>query len=317
MSQFKYISLYCCEKRDKTNNGSIKVRVDFTDIDDFKTQRRELLEKQKLLNAEYRKSNPPQVKKNRSSLFSPLKPDNRNENQNVGVNKVAHIPTIEGLPDLIMRHDLKNNYTSGGANNIAIFGSSGSGKTYIMKALYDKYFTDIPKQRKLHTVLFSPSSHADVYKSLPKQVVKINKFDKNSANLIQQMVSINQKNNNKYNWLVLLDDVTNVRYSEMVNQLFLVLRNSNVNSIVNLQYCKLLSKSARSSVHHTCFGAFSTSESIKGVLDCYLKDKFSSLGYHSEIVQIQLYRSLCRDHHFIYYNSASDTLIRFKLNLES
>ena len=200
------------------------------------------------------------------------------------------------------------------------------------------YFKDAPAKRKLQTVLFSVNSHADVYKDIDgargrtdagrdgtptssgptntaKKVMMCNKFDNNGKRLINQMKKVNMMQNNSFNYLIMLDDIINAKYSVILNNLILTYRNSNFSSIISLQYPYLLSKGSRSSINQAIFGAFNTDESIESVIKSFLGSKFSAMGYHTLPTQIQLYKKLTADYHFLYYFSRKDILIRFKLNL--
>ena len=319
MSQYKYVSLYCCEKKDKTNLGTIQTRVDFDNVDDFKKQKEELKEKQKLINLEYRKIHPINKKRAKAAgkaVYDPLK-GNRIESQNVGVNKVSDLlsEAITDLPDLILDHPMTSDYQKGSGNSIVILGSSKAGKTHVMKAIYDKYFNDVPKKMKLQSILFSVNAHADVYKSLPNKVHVCNKFDANGMKLINQMKKINMTNDNKFNWLIALDDIIDAKYSTLLNNLILTYRNSNFSSIVSLQYPYLLSKGSRSSINQALFGAFNTDESIESVIKSFLGSKFSEMGFHTMPTQIAIYKKLTADYHFLYYYPRKDILMRFKLQL--
>lgn len=322
MSQYKYVSLYSCEKKDKTNLGAMQARVDFDNEDDFRKQKAELKEKQKLINLEYRKIHPLHKKKAKAAgkaVYDPLK-GNRIESQSVGVNKVSDLlsEAITNLPDLILDHPMissapNDTYQKGSGNSIVILGSSKAGKTHVMKAIYDKYFKDVPKKMKLQSILFSINAHADVYKSLPSKVHVCNKFDSHGMKLINQMKKINMIEDNKFNYLIMLDDIIDAKYSTILNNLILTYRNSNFSSIVSLQYPYLLSKGSRSSINQCIFGAFNTDESIESVIKSFLGSKFSEMGFHTMPTQIAIYKKLTADYHFLYYYPRKDLLMRFKL----
>lgn len=319
MSTYKYITLYCCEKKDKTNMGSIQARIDYDTEESFLSQKKELKEKQKLMNVEYRKLHPIHKKKAKvagKAVYDPLK-GNRSDLQKVGVNKVSDLlsEAITNLPDLILDHPMTDDYQKGSGNSIVILGSSKAGKTHVMKAIYDKYFKDVPKKMKLQSILFSVNAHADVYKSLPNKVHVCNKFDTHGMKLINQMKKINMTNDNKFNYLIMLDDIIDAKYSTLLNNLILTYRNSNFSSIVSLQYPYLLSKGSRSSINQCIFGAFNTDESIESVIRSFLGSKFSEMGFHTMPTQIAIYKKLTSDYHFLYYYPRKDILMRFKLQL--
>lgn len=315
---YKYISLYCPKKRDECGNGTFKVRIDFTDIDEFKEKKREMREKQMLMNVEYRKNNTTPFRKERNNpnnklekrqhVLDPLKP--RVSSQNYGVNKIQEVETIQGLPELRIKDNLANFKTGNGISTL-ILGSSGAGKTHIMKAIYEEYFS----KEKFETILFSINSHADVYKSLPNKVTKCNKFCEDSNILLNQMKKVNMVQNNEMPYLVMLDDVITAKHSATLNSLLLTWRNSTFYSIINLQYPYLLAKSARASIHQVILGVFHTDETIENVIKSFLGSTFSSMGITTMPNQIALYKKLTADYHFLYFNSKDKKLVRFKLLL--
>ena len=315
---YKYISLYCPKKRDECGNGTLKVRIDFTDIDEFKEKKREMREKQMLMNVEYRKNNATPFRKERNNpnnklekrqhVLDPLKP--RVSSQNYGVNKIQEVETIQGLPELELKDNLANYKTGNGVSTL-ILGSSGVGKTHVMKAIYEEYFS----KQKFESVLFSINSHADVYKSMPKKVTMCNKFCEDSNILLNQMKKVNMVQNNEMPYLIMLDDIIDAKYSGTLNSLLLTWRNSSFYSIINLQYAYLLAKGARASIRQILFGAFHSEEAIESVIKSFLGSTFSSMGVHNMGAQINLYKKLTADYHFLYFNAKDKKLVRFKLLL--
>ena len=80
------------------------------------------------------------------------------------------------------------------------------------------------------------------------------------------MSLLGNKTNNAYEFLIMIDDCINLRFNSILNNLVLVLRNSNFSSIISIQYDKILSKQARSSVNNVICGGLNTDESIESFL---------------------------------------------------
>lgn len=315
----KYIYLYSCEKKDKIGCGVQAVRVDFTDSEDFERQKEILKQENKIINQKWRAENPlktPKKEKGTKQIKKDMAPVPRKHNY--GANYIdldISNNVVNSLPDLMLDHPLiGNEYQPGSGNSICLIGSSKSGKSTILKAIYNKYFKETPKKRNLISMLFSVNSHATVYNDMPG-VLKINKFDRNGQKMINQLKKVNMLEKNKYNYLVMLDDIVDSKYSNILNQLILTYRNSNFNSIISVQQDKLISKCNRSSINNVILGACNTDEAIESIVKSFLSSKFYTMGYKTLPSQVALYKQLTQDYTFLYYFSRKDQLIRFKLNL--
>lgn len=195
----------------------------------------------------------------------------------------------------------------GTGNTTFLIGSSKRGKSTLLMYIYDNYY------KNSISTLFSINSHIKLYKR--KNLINCNKFNDKCATLIKKMKYINHKCDNKYEFTLLFDDITNIRYNNLVNELILTYRNSNISSIVSLQYPNLLSKQARGSINNLLFFGLNNDESIVVALNSFLKSKFSQLGYKKEVDQINLYRQLTNDHQFIYLHPESGHMSLHKLVL--
>lgn len=156
----------------------------------------------------------------------------------------------------------------GTGNTILLCASSKRGKSTLMKCIYDKYYSN---NKNIISILISPSSHIGIFKEFPNNVIKINKFNKQTVTLLNNLATIQNKTDNAYEYLIMVDDCIDVRYNKILNNLILVLRNSLFSTIVSIQYDKILSKQARSSVNNICCGGLNTDESIESIIKAYLK----------------------------------------------
>lgn len=282
----KRIQVYSCEKYDKKGDGRVMIEVETKDVDpkDVKDQIKRIREQYKAANTLYRQQN--KTKGNKE-------------------------PTLKEL-DLKSSQHVNLQLDKDTGNTTVILASSKRGKSNILKYLYDKYYN----KKDFVTTLFSISSHIPLYKDAKKRLIKVSKFDNECVSLIKKMRLINHKCKNKYNFCAIFDDIIDVRYSSIVNNLILTYRNSNISSILSLQYPKLLAKSSRGSVNNIILGAFNVDESIIVALNAYLKSIFDRrFGVKKEVDQINLYRKLTDDYHFLYLHPESGTLERFKLKL--
>ena len=313
--KYKYVFVYDCAKFDECGNGIKTKRIDYTDDADLSLKHSDFKFEQSRLNKEHRKLHP--IKKTRRGGVKNQHVDLPSTGKYHNVDKDIIANTLDHLPDMVLDsplNDISADFKGGQGNSIVILGSSKAGKTHVMKAVYEKYFKDVPAKRNLISVLFSVNDHADVYKDFTG-VIKCNKFNTDSQKLINQLKKVNMVQKNKFNYLIMLDDIISAKYSQTINNLILTYRNSNFNSIISLQYPYLLSKASRSSINQCLFGHFNSDESIETVIKSFLGSKFTALGYQTLPSQIRFYKECTKNYNFLYYYSREDLLVRFKLKL--
>ncbi len=129
----------------------------------------------------------------------------------------------------------------------ALIGSSGSGKSTLLR---DVFLNDIYEERadKEYVVtVFTESPQCDAFQHLPKKVnVDGAGVDLNMINWMYQM---NATYDRKYSFVTILDDCIHIRYKSQIEKMFLVMRNTNITSVVSLQYANLIPRSIRTSVY--------------------------------------------------------------------
>lgn len=169
--------------------------------------------------------------------------------------------------------ELKNGVT------FAFIGSSGCGKsTLIRKVFIDDLFTTRAKnedKKEFIIQVFTESSKSDAFKGMDKKILVDGKgLDEDNINWCYHM---NEKYDKKYNFMIILDDVLEIQYKKLVKRMFLVMRNTNISSLVSLQYPNLIPKPVRTSVYFTVLFYFNTDEGIelavRGWLSAYLPGK--------------------------------------------
>ena len=161
----------------------------------------------------------------------------------------------------------------------AFIGSSGCGKsTLIRKIFIDQIFTIKAKQedkKEFIIEIFTESSKSDAFQDLPKNVLLDSKgLDEHNINWCYQM---NEKYDKKYNFLIILDDVLDIQYKSLVKRMFLTMRNTNISSLVSLQYPNLIPKAIRTSVYFTVLFYLNTDEgvelAVRGWMSAYIPGK--------------------------------------------
>lgn len=219
-----------------------------------------------------------------------LKNENPEESINTTSGAVIHKTKFHlELPDL--RED-------GGST--VIFGNSKGGKTTILKNLLEMYFND----KNVITILFAQNAHSKTYKNLPKNVIKTNYFDNN---LIKGMHRIQKKTENKYAFVIAMDDMIMEKNDPMLLQMLLTLRNSKISTIILLQDLKLLSRAGRHNINNVLFTKQNTDDGIEDVLKLFI-GSYPPFGGLKMEQKIRTFREATTDFSFMYFNSLDGIL---------
>ena len=174
----------------------------------------------------------------------------------------------KGLPKFTKDMDLIGN-----ADHFYICASSCRGKSYILREMYDELYKN---DNKLIVILISPSMNIDLFKGIKgDNVIKINKWNRKTDELINKIVKIQIETKNQFKVLLMIDDCVDQYFNKTLNNLFLVNRNQQISTIISCQYPCMLSKRARASVKNVICGGINSDESIKLMLDCFLKSELS------------------------------------------
>lgn len=168
-------------------------------------------------------------------------------------------------------HEKKNGIT------FAFMGSSGCGKsTVISKVFIERIFGKAASKergdKEYIIEIFTMSAKSDAFKELPKDIIVDTKgMDEDNINFCYHM---NENYDKKYNFFLMLDDVLDIRYKDMIQRMFLTMRNTNISSLVSLQYPRLIPVSIRTSVYFALFFFFNndeaTEQAVRGWLSAYL-----------------------------------------------
>ncbi len=189
-----------------------------------------------------------------------------------------------------------------GGFTIAFFGSSRSGKTTLMMSLYKKLYD----RRGIIATLFSVNSQIPLYDGC-KYLLRSSQFGDEESRYIRAQKYINLKTDNKYRFMYLLDDFIDVRHSKILNNLVLTYRNSNLSTLVCLQYVRLLSKQARSNINNVICFSSNSQEARKEIIDIYLSSPFRAL--HIPKTEWDAYYITCtQNHNYLYLHVATGNL---------
>lgn len=192
-----------------------------------------------------------------------------------------------------------------------IFGSSKRGKSTLMMRLYDNFYKP---NRDIISTLFSGSPQLRIYKG-DKNLLISNGFVDKSTKYIKLLKYINMKTKNFYDFLVLIDDIIDQKYSKVVNNMVLTYRNSNISLIMCLQYVFLLSKMNRANINNTFVFGANNAEDEKNNIEVLLKPYLINLGYKSYIDQVNFYKYVTKDHGFFYIDNLHNKISFHRLTI--
>jgi hypothetical protein len=156
-----------------------------------------------------------------------------------------------------------------------IIGKSFSGKTHFWVHELNKLTSEELKQYNA-IFFFTESTSAEPLASLSARVKKkMITFDRFCPSLLAVLKRINDETRNNFKFLVVLDDILELR-SMLIIKMILTLRNSNISTVISIQYEKLLTPSQRSSLHNLFLFNLRT-ESWEYMLRGYLLGNFKEL----------------------------------------
>ena len=227
-----------------------------------------------------------------------IKKEQREKNKIFKENKINNTKTkiqssniLDNIDNFILD---KNTGTS-----TVILGSSKRGKSTIMMYIYRKFYQN---NKNFISTLFSGNYHIDAYKN-SKNLLIGDGFNEDSENYIKMQKYINSKTKNKYDFLNLFDDILDLKYKSIINRLILTYRNSNISSIMCLQYTYLLSKMNRANVNNIIIFGANTEEAKRDLIELYLKQHLINLGYINYIDRLNFFDYVTNDYGFFYINN--------------
>lgn len=204
--------------------------------------------------------------------------------------------------DLILNNDT--------GNTTFLLGASQRGKSTVLMYVYDKYYSG----NDFISILFAINYQIKAYKN-HKNLIICKTFNNQAEKLIKMEKYINTNCKNKYKFCNMFDDIIDQKYNKLLNSLITTFRNSNISSVISLQYPKFLSRNQRTNIHNILLFGFNNDEAIIDVVKFWLKGFFNKLGYKTENEQIEFYKEVTKDYGFIYVSSLHDHISFHRLQL--
>lgn len=131
----------------------------------------------------------------------------------------------------------------------AMIGKSFSGKTTFIVNELNKLS---PEQLKEYNaiIFFTESAHAQPLADLAPHVKsKMILIDRFCPIILQTLKRLNDASNLLFKFLVIFDDIMDLR-GQMVTKCILTLRNSNISTVLSVQYQKMMNPAQRASIHN-------------------------------------------------------------------
>ena len=229
--------------------------------------------------------------------------------------EILPLQTVKDIPEF---RGVKSKVgTPGDGSTFLLCASSGIGKSTLLVKLYEQYFKDNPK---IIPILISPSCNIGLFDKLDKKVIKINKMNNDTIKLIKDLRKIQNLGKNPYHFLLMIDDIPNIRYSNILNDAFLTMRNQNFSTIASVQYAKCMSKMARGSVHNVLCGYQNTNDATMSLLESFIGADLRKLtGITNKDELAEKYMELLEPneyHTFFHISPRYRKLQRFTLDLD-
>jgi hypothetical protein len=199
-------------------------------------------------------------------------------------------------------------------NTTFLLGSSKSGKSTALMKLYDKYYGKDPN---FISILWTGNPQIKMYRGHKRLLIAgvEGHLSKENEQVIRTEKELQRRTKSHYKFLNMFDDVISVRNNELLDNLILTYRNSLMSSIISLQYSNLLSKCARANMNNVLAFSFNTDEAIEVMIRTFLTGYCSKIGLTNMPDKINWYKSMTRDHGFIYIKPADDHVSFHKFTL--
>lgn len=172
---------------------------------------------------------------------------------------------------------------------IFLFGSSKSGKTELLKKLAYVFSFSDPEYA---TIFYTPNAHAKTYNELQDYKKHMAIASHWIPELVLQQYKINRETKNRYKFLNILDDCVDNKNDEVLKEMILTLRNSDISTILSIQDPVLVERMGRSSINYVFLMKFNNDEAIEKIIEKFLSSYFAPMGSMDK--KVAFYRDVTR-----------------------
>jgi hypothetical protein len=213
--------------------------------------------------------------------------------------EVIPLPEVPYTAFKLNIDDLKETGTS-----TVIFGASKSGKTTLLKDILDKYYSG----KNVITLLIADNVHSNIYKKIDSSIIKTDRFD---TDLIADLHKIQKKTDNKYHFVIVMDDMILQKNDPKILQMMLTMRNAKISTVILLQSPTLLSKNGRFNGNNFIFKRTNNHENAEQVMKFFLGGFGIFYGLKTN-EKIKLFRDITDDYGFVYLDALNDKITYHK-----
>jgi GTPase SAR1 family protein len=175
----------------------------------------------------------------------------------------------------------------------AIIGSSGCGKTTMIRKVFLEKLYGSMAEKDYITTVFTESKESDALQNLDKDVII------DGGGIDEDQIMFYYQTNATYKkafpFVAVVDDCIQMRHRKTFEKMFLVMRNSNVISIVSIQYPNLIPKSIRTSVYYAICMGINNNEGVEVMIQSWLSPYLAGANTRKKIVP---YREWTKRHNF-------------------
>ena len=191
------------------------------------------------------------------------------------------------------------------AISLALLGASKSGKTTLLKYIYNEHF------KKCVSIMFTMNSHADIYKDVSKKILVSENYH---PELLKEAHEINKCCDNKFPFLFIFDDFIDPRAKMDVEltKCLTIYRNANMSSIFSVQGRTLMSSVGRNNINYICIFKQHTPKEWEAVIKEFLSMWMPSDMSMREM--IEFCRMATEDHQFFFIDNLKGECYLSKLD---
>lgn len=191
----------------------------------------------------------------------------------------------------------------------SMIGKSKSGKTtFIVNQLNRMTEQEVEGYNVI--VFFTTSLHANPLKDLAphvkKRMLMVGRF---VPKILQAMKRINDETNNRFKFLIICDDILKLR-GDLMSECILTLRNSNISTVISMQYVKLMTPAQRDSVHNIYIFNLKTELwdfMLRGFIFGNVKEEVPPLRPIKRITEAALVMRQIMNPYILYHDQVNDT----------
>jgi hypothetical protein len=191
----------------------------------------------------------------------------------------------------------------GGASALFL-GSTRAGKTTMIKAFHEMFYS------KHITILHTHSPQADTYHDLKKKCALVPRF---CPEIIDECMMINQKTDNKYDFLHIIDDCVSSKNDKMMVKLLTIGRNSGQSVLISGQELSILNAIGRSNINFVFCGKLNSDMAVEKAIKSYLLSIFPTELKMPD--KIKLYKTLTSDYNWIVIDAIENRAFLCKIKI--